>query len=140
MHCLRATRNPVERLRGLAAVEAALLLPLVCLLLFGMIEYGWIFLKAEELNSAAREGARMAIVQGATSAEVIAKCDAMMTDCGLGGSGYTLTLSPTDISSLSPGQALSVSITVPYSNIELIGMPSILVPTTIGGSTSMAKE
>jgi Flp pilus assembly protein TadG len=137
---MRATGNQVRRDGGLAAVEAALLLPLVCLMLFGMIEYGWIFLKAQELNSAAREGARMAIIQSATSAEVIAKCDAMMADAGLGGSGYTLTLSPADISTLTPGQTLSVSITVPFSNIELIGMPSLLVPTTIGGSTSMAKE
>ena len=64
----------------------------------------------------------------------------MMSDYGLGGSGYTVTLTPSDISSLAPGQMLTVSITVPYSNIELIGMPSLVVPDNIGGATSMAKE
>ncbi len=45
--------------RGTAAVEAALILPLLMLLLLGVIEYGWIYLKSEQIANAARHGARV---------------------------------------------------------------------------------
>jgi hypothetical protein len=50
--------------RGAVAVEMALLLPLVLLLLFGVIEWGKVFSQVEVYNGMAREGARCASVQG----------------------------------------------------------------------------
>jgi Flp pilus assembly pilin Flp len=47
---------------GAAAVEFALLLPLLVLLLFGMIEFGLAFNTRIQATNAAREGARMAVV------------------------------------------------------------------------------
>jgi len=47
---------------GAAAVEFALLLPLLVLLLFGMIEFGLAFNTRIQATNAAREAARMAVV------------------------------------------------------------------------------
>jgi Flp pilus assembly pilin Flp len=47
---------------GAAAVEFALLLPLLVLLLFGMIEFGLAFNTRIQATNAAREGARQAVV------------------------------------------------------------------------------
>jgi Flp pilus assembly protein TadG len=47
---------------GAAAVEFALLLPLIVLLLFGIIEFGLAFNTRIQATNAAREGARMAVV------------------------------------------------------------------------------
>ena len=47
---------------GSAAVEFALLLPLVVIILFASLEFGMTFSKVEDLESAAREGARYAAV------------------------------------------------------------------------------
>jgi Flp pilus assembly pilin Flp len=47
---------------GAAAVEFALLLPLLVLLLFGIIEFGLAFNARIQATNAAREGARMAVV------------------------------------------------------------------------------
>jgi Flp pilus assembly pilin Flp len=47
---------------GAAAVEFALLLPLLVLLLFGLIEFGLAFNKRIQATNAAREAARMAVV------------------------------------------------------------------------------
>ena len=55
--------------RGAAAVEFALVASLLFLFLFGIIEFGRIFSELEVLNSAAREGARVAAVRG-TAEEV----------------------------------------------------------------------
>ncbi len=47
---------------GAAAVEFALLLPLLVLLLFGLIEFGMAFNTRIQATNAAREAARMAVV------------------------------------------------------------------------------
>ena len=47
---------------GAAAVEFALLLPLLVLMLFGLIQFGIAFNTKIQATNAAREGARMAVV------------------------------------------------------------------------------
>jgi Flp pilus assembly pilin Flp len=47
---------------GAAAVEFALLLPLLVLLLFGIIEFGFAFSTRIQATNAAREAARLAVV------------------------------------------------------------------------------
>jgi Flp pilus assembly protein TadG len=49
--------------RGVAAIETALLLPLLVLLIFGMIEFGLLLYNRQVLTNASREGARFGIVQ-----------------------------------------------------------------------------
>jgi len=48
---------------GASAVEFAIVLPLLMLLLFGMIEFGLIIYNKQVITNASREGARYAIVQ-----------------------------------------------------------------------------
>jgi Flp pilus assembly protein TadG len=52
-----------RRERGAAAVEMAIVLPLLVLLLGGVIDFGWLFFNEIMLANAAREGARGAIVE-----------------------------------------------------------------------------
>ena len=49
---------------GAAAVEFALIASILFMVLFGIIEFGRLFSELEVLNSAAREGARVAAVRG----------------------------------------------------------------------------
>ncbi len=49
---------------GAAAVEFAIIVSLLFTVLFGIVEFGRIFNELEVLNSAAREGARVAAVRG----------------------------------------------------------------------------
>lgn len=48
--------------KGQSLVEFALVLPILILLILGMVEFGWILNGQITLTSAAREGARAAIV------------------------------------------------------------------------------
>jgi len=47
--------------RGSAAVEFALVLPLFLMILFGIIEYGWMFYQQFNLASAVRDGLRQGV-------------------------------------------------------------------------------
>ncbi|MEX0832525.1 MAG: TadE family protein [Actinomycetota bacterium] len=59
---MRAGRNANGE-RGAAAVEFAIIMVVLLMVVFGIVEYGRIFSQIEVLESAAREGARVAAVQ-----------------------------------------------------------------------------
>lgn len=82
---------------GTVTVEAALITPLLITLLFGIIEFGFIFKDLLLLHQAAREGARVAAV-GATTSEIESR---------IMGSISQLDLAPEDITpqhSTSPAE------------------------------------
>lgn len=58
---MRPTKGSTRRERGASAVEFALLLPLVLLLIGGMVDFGRAFFTEVTLTNAAREGARSAM-------------------------------------------------------------------------------
>ncbi len=49
--------------RGAAALEAALVLPLILAITFGLVEFGLLIYNKQVITNAAREGARRGIVQ-----------------------------------------------------------------------------
>lgn len=129
-------KSPRRKQHGLATIEMALILPLLLLLVFGVIEYGWLFFKNQQIAAAARTACRYAITQPATNAGTDAKIAALMTQAKLGSSGYTFD--PNDCEVLS-GTFVTVTIKVPYANIDLTGFP-LPKPTELVGETTMAKE
>jgi Flp pilus assembly protein TadG len=56
-------RDRISREEGVAAVEFALILPVLALLLFGVLEFGRVWSQYQVYQGAAREGARCAAVQ-----------------------------------------------------------------------------
>ena len=68
--------SPHRNEEGAAAVEFALIASLLFVVLFGIIEFGRLFNELEVLNSAAREGARVAAVRGTADEVAQAVSDA----------------------------------------------------------------
>lgn len=79
------SRIGAMRSDGASAVEFALLLPLLIMLLFGIVEFGFIFMDDLGVSNAARQGARIGVQDGNTCQDVQASI--------YGGSG-TLTMTP----------------------------------------------
>jgi Flp pilus assembly protein TadG len=133
-------RRSRPRPAGIALIELAILLPLLLIITFGVIEFGWMFTKTAEITNAARHGARVGVRPGATSASVQADITTFMNAAGLGTSGYSVALSPADVAGLAPGQTFTVTVTVPYANVNLTGFPLIPTPANLQAKVTMAKE
>ncbi|MGH9165359.1 MAG: TadE/TadG family type IV pilus assembly protein, partial [Acidimicrobiales bacterium] len=61
-------RRPRRDQRGAAAVEFALVLPLLLILVFGIVEFGRAYSAKISLTAAAREGARLLALDGTAAA------------------------------------------------------------------------
>jgi Flp pilus assembly protein TadG len=60
---MNVIRDRISREEGVAAVEFAIVLPLLCLILFGVLEFGRVWSQYQVFQGAAREGARCAAVK-----------------------------------------------------------------------------
>ncbi len=128
-------RNSDCRSRGIASLEFVIIMPVLLILLFGVMEYGWMMTKSGELVNAAREGARVGARPDATVADINTVVDTRMGDAGM--TGYTTTITTaTDV-----GDPVTVQVTVPYDGgVELIGFFLVPVPGNLQASVSMSKE
>ncbi len=69
--------------RGAAAVEFALVLPILILIVFGIIEFGIAFAQQLSLNSGARQGARLGVVGDKTCGQVATAAKTAATSIGI---------------------------------------------------------
>ena len=126
-------RRGSSRARAGAVVEFAVVLPLLLAILFGIIEYGWVFMVRQTLQHAAREGCRLAVLQ--TSVEpytnVSTRIDEIMQAANL--SGYEASMTH-----VTPVETVTISI--PYNDVSLVGGFFGTHEYDLVGSCSMRKE
>jgi len=126
--------------QGTTTIEAALIFPLLLLLTFGVIEYGWLFLKAQQITNAARHGARIAIRPDVESNQVLSYINDLLTNAGIVPADCTIILSPTEVSSAAMGSAVNVYIKAQCANMYIVNAAFLPKPTQIQASVTMAKE
>lgn len=120
-----------EPQQGAVAVEMALLLPVLILLLMGIMEFGRAYNAQVTLTNAAREGARvMAITNNSTEAVDAAIAAASTLQPQLVSSDFTPA--PTSCSATEKGE--STTLTISYSLNTLTGIAG---PFTLVGKGTM---
>ena len=134
-----------DRERGAAAVEFALVLPLLLMVLLGAIDWGWYFFVREVAVNAAREGARAGSVNtvDAAGAEADAHAAAIGYLAGLGlDAGSVAQTTPTVTVGTATLHTVRVVVSYPVGSLTGFTLPGFtsLVPATITVAAQMRRE
>jgi Flp pilus assembly protein TadG len=124
--------------RGAAVVEFAVVSPVFFLLVFGMIEYGRLVMVQQLLTNAAREGARVGVLDNSTAAEVTAAVNTYLNSANI--TSATITCNPSTPSSATYGQPVTVTVTIPFSQVSWLPSPMFLGGTTMTAQAAMRRE
>ena len=124
---------------GASAVEFALLLPVLMMILFGIIEFGLALYRQAILTNASREGARLGIVQSIpaiTTGQINATIDNYLTVAGIPPGNVTRTIVAGGVT----GTPVQVTLTLPYTFAVLPGLASIAPTINLVAWTEMRHE
>jgi Flp pilus assembly protein TadG len=124
--------------RGAAVVEFAIVAPVLLLLIFGMIEYGRLVMVQQVLTNATREGARRAVLDGATTSEVTSVVTDYLSTSRI--SGAVITVTPNPPSNAAFGEPVTVSVQVSFSEVSWLPTPMFLSGKTMSATTVMRRE
>ena len=128
-----------RRSRGAAAVEAALVMPILLLVTFGAIKYGWLFLKAQQITNAARYGARMASLPDVEDETVEQSIIDLLDKANITVAADEIEITPVAVS-LSERPAVNVQITIPGARVDILDVPLFPDVGNIVASVTMANE
>jgi Flp pilus assembly protein TadG len=86
------------------AIEFALILPILVVLVFGIIQFGLFFNRQQGVHAAAREGARIAALSSTTSGDIVSRVDNALSGISLP-DGRTITITSTGYSFSTTGSS-----------------------------------
>jgi Flp pilus assembly protein TadG len=108
------------------------------LLLLGMIECGRMIMVQQSITTAAREGARVAIVEGTSIATAKAAVDSFLAGTGI--RGATVSIVPNNTASVAHGQPITVSVSVAFIDVSWLPHPFFFGKKTLKSTASMRRE
>jgi len=146
IHRNRRTRRPDSlKRRGTAAVETALTLPILIAAVLGIVELGRGIMVSQILETAARNGARLAINQGTTNAQVTSNVQTFLqTTANIAPANVTVAVADNGNGSASLanaafGDTISVRVSVPFSAVSWLP-PQYLKNVTLSALCVMQHE
>ncbi len=87
---------------GASAVEFALVLPLLIILVFGIIAFGIVFAQSLALGNAAREGARAGVVEQRTCGEILTRVQDAANSIAMSGENVVVEVTRTGAGTRCP--------------------------------------
>jgi Flp pilus assembly protein TadG len=134
----KACRLFRRKRQGASVVEFAVVAPVFFLLVFGMIEYGRMVMVQQVLTNATREGARRAVLDGATTAEVQTVVNDYLASSSI--NSATVTVSPNPPSSAGSGDPVTVSVSIGFNQVSWLPAPMFLGGRTMNAQSVMRRE
>jgi len=125
-------------------VEFALIAPIFFLLVFGMIEFGRMVMVQQILTNAAREGARLAVLDsptpvGGDNGPVASAVQSYLQTAGI--SGANVAINPPEPTTAGYGAPITVTVSVPFSNVSWLPVPMFISPgRQLTASVVMRRE
>ena len=140
----------MEKRWGAALVEMALVLPIFFAVVLGIIEFGRAMMVGQLATNAAREGARLAILDGTTNNEVETFIEDFLNETtGVSSGAITVTITVTpapgnddngdEVSNASPRDLCTVKVEIPFDEVNFIP-GSYLGGKKLVGQSSMRHE
>lgn len=136
----KVCRSHRKQRRGAAAVEFAVVAPVFLLLVFGMIEYGRMVMVQQVITNASREGARRAVLDGATTAEVNTTVTSYLESASIDGDDATITVTPNPPTNAGFGEPVTVTVAIPFDQVSWLPSPMYLGGTNMSATTVMRRE
>lgn len=133
---IRKTRH---KRRGAAAVEMAMVAPLFLLIIFSLVEFGRTFMVQQMMVNAAREGARAAVLEGSTEDDVKDVVEDYLEATSVEILRENIAVS-TDPETAADGDAITVTIVVPYADISWLPNPRFLADVDLQSAAVMRAE
>ena len=141
LHCKldKMCQSSRKKRRGAAVVEFAVVAPIFLLFVFGLIEYGRMVMVQQVLTNASREGARVAVLEGSTDADVVT---AVVSYCAA--SRITITEDdvsiPQDPATAGNGDPVAVTVGVAFRDVSWLPSPMYLGAAQLSATSVMRKE
>lgn len=123
---------------GAAAVEFAVVAPVFFLMVLGMIEVGRAVMAQQIITNASREGARQAVLDGASASGVTTFVNTYLTNASL--STATVTFPQGNPESAGFGNPVEVRVSLPFSQVSWLPTPMYLGGENLEASTVMRRE
>jgi hypothetical protein len=110
-------------------------------LLLGLIEVARLGMVAQLLTTAAREGCRVAVLNGMTQTDVQNRIDAVLSGSGISAGTVTPSCpSPYIWTSAPGGTPITVSMSMPFSQVSWLKLSAFFGNPTISASATMSSE
>jgi Flp pilus assembly protein TadG len=112
--------------------------PVFFLLVFGMIEYGRMVMVQQILTNASREGARLAVLDGITTTNVLTTVDHYLAGVGISGAAVSVTTNPPVAPDFA--ESMTVSVQIPFDQVSWLPSPMFLDGVQMTATTTMRRE
>lgn len=109
-------------------------------MIFGMVEYGRMVMVQQVLTNASREGARLAVIDGSTTADVTGQVNDYLTSASIDTTSAVVTVAPDPPSAAAFGDPITVTVTIPFSEVSWLPSPMYLGGKTLTATTVMRRE
>ena len=131
-------RSHRKERRGATVVEFAIIAPVFFLLVFGMIEFGRMVMVQQVITNASREGARVGVLDGATTTEIENTVNSYLASGSI--SGADVEVDPNPPSNAGYGEPVTVTVAVGFDEVSWLPTPMFLGTTELTASTVMRRE
>jgi len=128
-------------------VEFAIVAPIFFLMILGMLELGRAVMVQQIITNASREGARVAVLDGAqrvgspADPGVIDSVERYLTNANINPDSASILINPDPPGDAGYGDPVTVTIDIPFSAVTWLPMPRYLVGgKTLSATTVMRRE
>lgn len=127
-----------HRRAGASAVEFAIVAPIFFLMVFGIIEFGRMVMVQQVITNAAREGARVAVLDSATESRVRERVNDYLKAASL--PSATVVIAPSPPTSAGFDEPVSVEVRMPFSAVNALSRPFLSGNAELSSVSIMRRE